>query len=446
IPQPSTSQLSTTTSSLFPSLSSSPSSLWSDLFTDKDSDSRPDTPTIPPVPPTTPQASDTPELPPTPATDMSDPRDFLNKLERMFMIKATFSDENKISYFQFSLKDGGPASQWFDALAENQKQTWNALRAAYNLRWPAKTAVVKTQAEKQTELNEVKIREDELCRKVKVNGIEVYTHVAWADKVERLAKAIPDDNNLLVQATRSGMAPSLKALVPHSHNTWATWRSSGVRTYRPQPPPTLSKVLGAAFAKVDLGPRMPQPSFGPPRIATPQYHNPALAAPRRRTDAQKWDIIHRLPAPIPDSPANRAAYQASVTRWHTTHPGFDAATEDRPYPLTPGTCALGTGECMGCGMMGHRSDTCTSQQKLPDIESRWRRKVNSIKSAVARAADQTAAVNLVEDEGFVITESEYRAQVEEELRSQLEVQIRAQLRAEIRAEYERQGNGEGSTD
>ncbi|GLB45242.1 hypothetical protein LshimejAT787_2100020 [Lyophyllum shimeji] len=401
------------------------------------------------------------------------PRDFLNKLERMYMLKTQFQDQEKVNYFQLSLKDGGPASQWFDALPATEKATWNALKAAYNIRWPAKTAMVKTQAEKQAELSETKIGENDLGRKVKVNGIEVYTHVAWADKVERLAKAIPDDNNLLVQITRNSMAPSLRALVAHSHNTWATFcravrevdvnelrekkdekaRAAKMekdveilRALRQQPPPTPSKVLGAAFAKMDLGPRIPQPSFGPPRPTNPQYTNQTPAAARARTDAQKWEIIQRLPAPLPDTPGNRATYQVSITRWYSMFPGATAATEDRPFPLKPGTCALGTGECSDCGMMGHRSDTCTAQQKLPNIEIKWRRKVNSIKGAVTRAANQTTAVNLVDDGGFVMEESEYRARLEEELRPQLEAQLRAQLYAEILAEQERQGNGEGSSD
>ena len=57
-------------------------------------------------------------------------------------------------------------------------------------------------AEKQAELEGEKITEAELGKKVKVNGAEVYTHVAWANKVEKLAKAIPDNNNLLVVGCR----------------------------------------------------------------------------------------------------------------------------------------------------------------------------------------------------------------------------------------------------
>jgi hypothetical protein len=56
----------------------------------------------------------------------------------------------------------------------------------------------KSTAEKQVELEGEKITEEELGTKVKVNGREVYAHVAWANKVEKLVKVIPDNNNLLV--------------------------------------------------------------------------------------------------------------------------------------------------------------------------------------------------------------------------------------------------------
>ncbi|KAG5633384.1 hypothetical protein H0H81_008265, partial [Sphagnurus paluster] len=138
-------------------------------------------------------------------------RDFLNKLERMYM-RSTFTEPDKIRYFELSLKDGGPASQWFQDLAATEKATWSALANAFKIRWPAKTAASKTQAEKLAELRETKITEEELGKKVKVGGIEVYTHVAWADKIERLAKALSDNSNLLVQSMRDNMAPSLKAL------------------------------------------------------------------------------------------------------------------------------------------------------------------------------------------------------------------------------------------
>ncbi|KAG6823650.1 hypothetical protein H0H92_009536 [Tricholoma furcatifolium] len=87
---------------------------------------------------------------------------------------------------------------WFTGLELAKKTSWATL---------------------QEELKEARITEEELGKKVAVNGVEVYTHFAWADRVERLAKAISDTNNLLVKGTRDGMAPSLRSLVPHTMDT-----------------------------------------------------------------------------------------------------------------------------------------------------------------------------------------------------------------------------------
>jgi len=56
-----------------------------------------------------------------------------------------------------------------------------------------------------------------------VNGMEVYAHVAWANKVEKLMKAILDTNNLLVVGCRQQLPLTLKALVSNSHDMWTTF-------------------------------------------------------------------------------------------------------------------------------------------------------------------------------------------------------------------------------
>ena len=89
--------------------------------------------------------------------------------------------------------------------------------------WPERPIVQKTTAEKQAELEGERITEGELGTKVKVNGVEVYAHVAWANKVEKLANAILDNNNLLVVGCRRQLLPTLKALVSSSHDMWATF-------------------------------------------------------------------------------------------------------------------------------------------------------------------------------------------------------------------------------
>lgn len=107
-------------------------------------------------------------------------------------------EERKVDYFETRLKSGSTAEQWFKGLEAAKKATWKELCTVFKERWPERPLTQKSTAEKQAELEGEKITEAELGMKVKVNGAEVYAHIAWANQVEKLAKAIPDNNNLLV--------------------------------------------------------------------------------------------------------------------------------------------------------------------------------------------------------------------------------------------------------
>ncbi|KIJ98324.1 hypothetical protein K443DRAFT_104045 [Laccaria amethystina LaAM-08-1] len=110
---------------------------------------------------------------------------------------TAWEDEEKIEYFETWLKSGSVAEQWLRNEAA-KKATWKNLCEVFKERWPECPIAQKTTAERQAELEGEKIMEGELGTKVKVNGAEVYAHIAWANRVEKLAKAIPDNNNLLV--------------------------------------------------------------------------------------------------------------------------------------------------------------------------------------------------------------------------------------------------------
>ena len=215
--------------------------------------------------------------------DTLDPRDFLKRVQRFLMTTAAaWEDDDKITYFETWLKSRSTAEQWFANLEAAKKATWKELCLAFKERWPERPIVQKSMAEKQAELEGEKITEAELGTKVKVNGAEVYAHVAWANKMEKLAKAIPDDNNLLVVSCRRQLPPTLKALVSSSNDTWTTF-CTAVCTIRPvdieeekekqgrqariegelqrvrqqqqrQTPQSPSSALGQAFRNFSVGP------------------------------------------------------------------------------------------------------------------------------------------------------------------------------------------------
>ncbi|KIK01686.1 hypothetical protein K443DRAFT_6740 [Laccaria amethystina LaAM-08-1] len=129
--------------------------------------------------------------------DTIDPRDFLKKVQHYLMVMM-WDDEEKVDYFEMWLKSGSTAKQWFKDLKVTKKAMWKELCITFKEQWPERPTLQKSTAEKQAELEGERIIEAELGTKVKVNGTEVYAHITWANKVEKLAKEIPGDNNILV--------------------------------------------------------------------------------------------------------------------------------------------------------------------------------------------------------------------------------------------------------
>ena len=69
-----------------------------------------------------------------------------------------------------------------------EKKDWNAIEGAFNKRWPRKKAVKKTTEEYEEEITGLRLKMDELGKKEKSGGREVYSHISWADKMATIVK------------------------------------------------------------------------------------------------------------------------------------------------------------------------------------------------------------------------------------------------------------------
>ena len=58
---------------------------------------------------------------------------------------------------------------------------------------------------------------------MKNNGVEEFAHVIWADKIDRLAVAIPDTNGLLIGNVWKTMPKVLQKVTGLGHNNWMTF-------------------------------------------------------------------------------------------------------------------------------------------------------------------------------------------------------------------------------
>ena len=113
------------------------------------------------------------------------PEDFLRAFYRRMGDK---SDEMKRSQFPYYLQADSVADEWFSDLVDNDKKTWGDIELAFRKRWPRKKQTKKTDEEYEDEIMGRKLRTEDLGKKEKVAGREIYTHIAWANKMATSVK------------------------------------------------------------------------------------------------------------------------------------------------------------------------------------------------------------------------------------------------------------------
>jgi hypothetical protein len=363
------------------------------------------------------------------------PQDFLKAMQCWGLNKTNATNAQKLENFGLNLKSNAAAEQWFDNLPAEDNNTWDHLVHAFKKRWLSKTPTVKTVEEKQATLEQTRISEEEVGKQVMMNGVEELAHVVWADKVERLAAAIPDANGLLINTVHKSMPKVLQKVTGSGHTTWKSF-CSAVRAA------TVNQIAEAkeeeketrdlkeqvrklqelcevsardimnALQRLTVNtpapnPRFPtlrtQPPSAPNYPPTPTFNatNPLPARStyqppnqpvhkQNRTPTERMNDVIRRALPIHlNTPAGRALYNAQIIQWNTEHAG-QQVSEMRPYPLSPGTAPVASGECWKCGMLGHMGPSCESPTPVPGLEGRWR----SIATSIKRSCPPTTMGNI----------------------------------------------------
>ncbi|KAJ7203282.1 hypothetical protein GGX14DRAFT_324598, partial [Mycena pura] len=329
---------------------------------------------------------------------------------RRNLVSPAWKDPEKLEFFELSLKSGSYAKSWYNKLAATETDTFAHLVAAFQRQWPEKEMAIREKGELQEELLSLKLRPEEVGVRIVEEGIEEWGQVHWAVKVAAIAARIEDDGGLIPQALKN-IPDSLLLRLGPKRKTWPELRAQ-------QQPQTPTRGLTTAFS----GMAATSPARTDPvrRVLFPQVPG-APAGRTYRPDTERLRMIQAAPVTIhPRNQAGLAAYAQQITAYTQKH-GTLKPSEERPYPLSPGTVAVGSGECHKCGMVGHYNADCTAASALliPDTEFRWRQIVQSIHTRIARNA-RTTAVNIVADAGEdVFGTAEYdQAVIEEYLRSQ----------------------------
>ncbi|KAF5376886.1 hypothetical protein D9615_007223 [Tricholomella constricta] len=348
-------------------------------------------------------------------------QDFFRAFNRAMGDKT---DDVKRRLFVNYLRADSEADEWYSALPPDVRADWGDIERAFHLRWPRSTIARKTAMEYEEEILAMKLKEEMLGQKEAVAGREVYTHIAWADQIGALvSRAGMAAGTTYIGLVHRALPALIRDRITATPTDWTAFLAivrnididyikdgaaeagkerervrrfeERVRMLEAQASPT--RAIRTQLAQTAI-------TATPTRLgATHTETNPSLTAkggqgsltygvtmqggagrggggprpPRAPpTEADRAALRARLAEMVhhPDTDAGRTAHRAQQQAWATKHGPETRVTELTPYPLRPGTLAVNSNECFGCGLSGHIAPRCPlpPEQKLNIREADWR--------------------------------------------------------------------------
>ncbi|KIM34953.1 hypothetical protein M413DRAFT_79884 [Hebeloma cylindrosporum] len=335
--------------------------------------------------------------------DDENPEDFLRSFFRRM---GTSTDAVKKQQFPNFLQADSVADDWYEELPAADKVDWAAIEVAFRKRWPRKQQVKKTKEEYEEEIMGLLLKMEDLGKKEKVAGRDVYSHVAWADKMAMIVRGAKlEDTTTYIGQVRKKLPKLLREKTGAGHDNWTTFLKAvrdidtdhikeGVDIWKEdQAEQAAIKQRIQQLEKLTTptpaprrSPANPSTQFQVTRTirdaslpATQLRTTPSSLIPRPPpTQADRTALMAQLQKypHHPDTDAGRQAHQAKQTDWVKTYGLGTRVTESTPYPLRPGTTPVNSGECFTCGYTGHlgRRDgaNCGGRRPLHPNEQSWR--------------------------------------------------------------------------
>jgi len=379
-------------------------------------------------------------------------KDFMKVYRRATVNNSNMNtDAAKIENFQNYLGSDSPAEEWYEATGKALTK-WPEFELAFFTKFPTMDKVKKTAVELERELAGLKLRVEDLGKKEKYGGQEVWSHIAFAANALNLAqKAKIDTGTSSLWVVRDGLPEVIREKIPENQTSWTTFCAAikavdmghirdGVRKYNEKTAegaklkeeivkdlkhaqavvasPTAAirtqfrNTTISQPAPVSTNPTTNANAFGgsgggrgnlfaqnrPPQVARMPSQPRAPA-----TEADKAALRARLAAyPMQlDTVEGRAAYLGQLSAWKLAFPSL-RPSEHTGFPLKPGGALAGSGECYKCGKEGHRHPECSANQDqlIPPLEGTFRAICGSILGFSNRNAAQINFVDNAEEDEY----------------------------------------------
>jgi DNA-binding protein H-NS len=371
---------------------------------------------------------------------------FIRSLEGYIAINHITDEAIMIMLLGTFISAGSDADVWWMGLGASHKATWASAKAEFLAKWPAIVVAGKTQREYQKELLELRFKEEEVGERVTVAGIATWAHIQFHNKLTTLVKdAGVESVPILIQPVRDALPRALKDLISAAPADWKTFlneiKNVNIDTLqekakRVKERKEAERAQNARIARLEnrqdpievLRLQMQQTTIGsntltPKATAPPRAMGnapPSTMMPRRavRYITANQPTTNQYPRGQPptqeekdalrtyinelqhhaDTDTGHMAYGEQLRQWTAKWGEGARCTEKTPFPLTPGTAQICSGECFRCGAHGHIGPRCPIPRdaQLPKNESIWRSNCTRILGTFNRAI--APQVNLVMEE------------------------------------------------
>ena len=187
-----------------------------------------------------------------------------------------------IDLFLFTLL--GQAKDWWDDQAVWQgkdKGDYKVIVGEWMKRWPEKKKRMKLQHERVPEFKELELADNDVERKVVVDGDEVYVHVEFVQQLRKKARACGDQNLMVVQGITKLPQWLQEALSP-VHVDFKTWEE------------LVDAVVALSPARIELADKALAIKE---KIHSLFLSSPGPAAPQQMYANSQPQVSYQLPSP-----------------------------------------------------------------------------------------------------------------------------------------------------